>query len=103
MNLFIDTWFYQKVMGKSKNDSYKTFPKAVENVAPEGCVRAICPSCKRLFYKDDNHKECNYCVIGLVWKDPTGCGLGYFVYHPEKDQKKILSINKDAQGVEEEK
>jgi len=56
------------------------------DVAPKGCTIAICPSCEQLFFKDDNHQECNYCVVGMVWVKSSECfDFGHYVYHPEKD------------------
>lgn len=59
---------------------------SIYDVTPPGCTRSECPSCKRLFFKDDNHKECNYCVAGMVWVKSGEChDFGHYVYHPEKD------------------
>lgn len=57
------------MLPKGFGNSVKENLECDYNGIPIGCTMIICPTtCKRLFYSDENHKECNFCIVGR-------CGL----------------------------
>ena len=50
----------------------------------EGCTIVSCPSCKVDFYKDNNHKICNMCSMGMVWNIQKQ----QYTYYPGLDKSK---------------
>lgn len=53
---------------------------------PEGCTMAFCPTCHRLFVRDETHQVCNDCSHGLVMTEE---GMKYY---PGLDQSKQKSF-----------
>lgn len=50
----------------------------------EGCTIAFCPSCKREFYRNEDHKICKMCSIGMVWNQSEH----FYMYYPGLDKSK---------------
>ena len=72
--------FCKKQKSESMNELYPM---------PKGTEIKFCPTCERLFYRDEEHQVCNYCVRGLVFENKTDkYGFPIYTYYEGLDQSK---------------